>query len=391
VSDAEPAEDAARGFEASYGVAAAGVWSAPGRINLMGEHTDYNAGLCLPIALPHRTFAACSPRADGRWRVRSAQYPSSWEGSLDDVGPGAPEGWFSYVAGVPWALAEQGYDLPGLDVWVDGRVPAGAGLSSSAALECAVALALDDLGGLGLGGSDDGRAVLSAACDRAENVVAGAPTGGMDQVASLRCTAGHAVLLDCRDHSVVQVPLDLDAADLAWLVVDTKAEHRLVDGQYGERRASCERAAELLGVPSLREVEPDRLDAALEALPDEVIRRRVRHVVTEIERVRQCVALVHDRRLADLGPVFDASHASMRDDYEISCPELDLVVEASRAAGALGARMTGGGFGGSAIALVPADRLEAIAAAVLDAFAREGLRSPVIVPAYAAAGASRDR
>jgi galactokinase len=391
VSDAAPAEEAARGFEATYGAAAAGVWSAPGRINLMGEHTDYNAGLCLPIALPHRTFAACSPRPDGRWRVRSAQYSSSWDGSLDDVGPGAPKGWFSYVAGVPWAMTEEGYDLPGLDVWVDGRVPAGAGLSSSAALECAIALALDDLAGLGLGGSDEGRTVLSAACDRAENVVAGAPTGGMDQVASLRCTAGHAVLLDCRDRSVVQVPLDLDAAGLAWLVVDTKAEHRLVDGQYGERRATCERAAALLGVTSLREVAPEQLDAALESLPDEVMRRRVRHVVTEIERVRQCVALVRDGRLADLGPVFDASHVSMRDDYEISCPELDLVVEASRAAGALGARMTGGGFGGSAIALVPAARLEAIAAAVLDAFARERLRSPEVVPAYAAAGASRDR
>jgi galactokinase len=391
VSEDAPAEAAARGFQASYGGAPAGVWSAPGRINLMGEHTDYNAGLCLPIALPHRTFAACSPRPDGRWRVRSAQYSSSWEGQLDDVGPGTPEGWFSYVAGVPWALTDAGYDLPGLDVWVDGRVPAGAGLSSSAALECAVALALDDLAGLGLGGSDEGRAVLSAACDRAENVVAGAPTGGMDQVASLRCTAGHAVLLDCRDQSVVQVPLDLDSAGLAWLVVDTKAEHRLVDGQYGERRASCERATGLLSVPSLREVDPARLDAALAALPDEVMRRRVRHVVTEIERVRRCVALVRDGRLADLGPVFDASHSSMRDDYEISCPELDLVVEAGRAAGALGARMTGGGFGGSAIALVPADQHDAIAAAVLAAFAREGLRTPAVVPAYAADGASRDR
>ncbi len=280
---------------------------------------------------------------------------------------------------------------PALDVWVDGRVPAGAGLSSSAALECAVALALDDLAGLGLGGSDEGRAVLSAACDRAENVVAGAPTGGMDQVASLRCTAGHAVLLDCRDHSVVQVPLDLDSAGLAWLVVDTKAEHRLVDGQYGERRESCERAAAQLGVASLREIEVDRLDAALAALPDDVTRRRVRHVVTEIDRVRQCVSLVRAGRTADLGPVFDASHASMRDDYEISCPELDLVVESSRAAGALGARMTGGGFGGSAIALVPADRLDQIAAAVLDAFAREGFRTPVQVPAYAADGAARDR
>jgi galactokinase len=388
------AAGAADGFRTAYGDSPAGVWSAPGRINLMGEHTDYNAGLCLPIALPHRTFAACTPREDGRWRVRSAQSSSTWEGTVADVGPGRPTGWVAYVAGVAWALADalpDGADEPpGLDVWVDGRVPVGAGLSSSAALECSVALALDELAGLGLGASDSGRAVLAAACDRAENDIARAPTGGMDQVASLRCTAGHALLLDCRDGSVEQVPLDLEAAGLAWLVVDTKAEHRLVDGQYGERRRTCEAAAALLGISSLREVEPADLDDALDRLPDEVMRRRVRHVVTEIDRVRQSVALLGEHRIEELGPVFDASHASMRDDYEISCPELDLVCSTARTAGALGARMTGGGFGGSAIALVRAEDLERIGATVLAAFARAGLTTPALIPARPAAGADRD-
>ncbi len=386
------AAEASAGFTAAYGVAPSGVWSAPGRVNLMGEHTDYNAGLCLPIALPHRTFAAMSLRADRRLRIRSAQDPSVWEGSIDDVAPGHPSGWTAYIAGVPWAMADLAESpLPGFDVWLDGRVPLGAGLSSSAALECAVAIALDELAGLGLGGTDDGRARLAHACDRAENDIALAPTGGMDQAASLRCTAGHALLLDCRDGSVEQVPLDLGADDLAWLVIDTRARHALVDGQYGERRETCEAAAATLGVSSLREVDPVDLDAALDRLPDDVSRRRVRHVVTEIERVREMVALLRSGRAADLGPVLDASHTSMRDDYEISCLELDLAVETARAAGAVGARMTGGGFGGSALALVPADRSAAIGAAVEAAFAAEGLTAPGIIPAYAAAGAARDR
>jgi galactokinase len=391
VSRSTFAADAAVGFIAAYGTRPTGVWSAPGRVNLMGEHTDYNEGLCLPIALPHRTFAAVKRRGDDRLRVHSAQDATSWEGALEDIAPGRPDGWPAYVAGVPWALADLvGHPLPGLDVLVDGHVPLGAGLSSSAALECAVALALDELADLGLGGSDQGRGRLAEACDRAENVIARAPTGGMDQAASLRCTAGHALLLDCRDGSVEQVPLDLDAAGLAWLVVDTRARHALVDGQYGERRDTCEAAAAHLGLRSLREVDPAGLTATLDRLPDDVMRRRVRHVVTEIERVRETVALLRAGRVADLGPVLAASHASMRDDYEISCLELDLAVETARTAGALGARMTGGGFGGSAIALVPADRLDPIGAAVEAAFAEAGLRAPALIPAYPAEGAARD-
>jgi galactokinase len=385
------AADAAVAFMAEYGTRPTGVWSAPGRVNLMGEHTDYNQGLCLPIALPHRTFAAVKRRGDDRLRIRSVQDDNGWEGALEDIAPGHPEGWSAYVAGVPWALADAlGHHLPGLDILMDGHVPLGAGLSSSAALECAVALALDDLANLGLGGSDRGRARLAKACDRAENDIARAPTGGMDQAASLRCTAGHALLLDCRDGSVEQVPLDLDGAGLAWLVIDTRARHALVDGQYGERRETCEAAAAALGLESLREIEPGELDATLDRLPDEVMRRRVRHIVTEIERVRETVGLLRAGRVLDLGPVLDASHVSMRDDYEISCAELDLAVESACAAGALGARMTGGGFGGSAIALVPADRLDAIGAAVESAFAAAGFGPPGLIPAYPAEGAARD-
>jgi galactokinase len=391
VRRAELAAYAVREFTATYGTAPVGVWSAPGRVNLMGEHTDYNAGLCLPIALPHRTFAAAALRSDGRLRVRSAQETEPWEGALADVGPGRPAGWAAYVAGVPWAITQEvGRPLSGLDLWVDGHVPAGAGLSSSAALECAVAIALDDLTELGLAASDGGRARLAAACHWAENVVVQAPTGGLDQAASLRCREGHALLLDCRDRSVEQVPLDLAAHRLAWLVIDTRAAHQLVDGQYGERRATCEAAAALLGRPSLREVPVDRLEATLTELPDEVMRRRVRHVVTEIERVREAVSLLRAGRVDELGPVLDASHVSMRDDYEISCPELDLAVESACAAGALGARMTGGGFGGSAIALVPQDGQADIGRAVEAAFAEAGFAAPGVIPAYPAAGAGRD-
>ncbi|MBD8061503.1 galactokinase [Oceanitalea stevensii] len=377
-----------------------GVWAAPGRVNLIGEHTDYNGGLCLPVALPHRTYVAVRRRDDRTVRLSSAQEEGVRTVDLDGVGPagspGAVEGWPAYVVGVAWALVAEGLvpaeRVTGFDVAVDSCVPYGAGLSSSAALECAVAIALDELWGLGLAADDAGRARLAAACVRAENEVAGAPTGGMDQSASLRAQEARALLLDCRDGSTRQVPFALEAAGLELLVIDTRAPHALVDGQYAERRDSCERAARQLGVTTLREVED--LDAALAALDDPVVQRRVRHVVTEIGRVARFAeeldaGPLDTGRAAALGALMAGSHASMRDDYEISCAELDLAVETATAAGAHGARMTGGGFGGSAIALLPAGQAERVAGAVSAAFAAAGFAAPAFLLAPASAPAAR--
>jgi galactokinase len=366
----------AQSFSEAFGSEPSGVWSAPGRVNLIGEHTDYNAGLCLPIALPHRTYAAVRPRADRRLRLRSLQSSEQYELDLDDVAAGNPPGWGGYAAGVLWALQDAGHQVHGLDLMVHGQVPLGAGLSSSAALECSVAAAVSDLFDLGLLGDDRSRATLAAICVNAENTIAQAPTGGMDQSAALRCQAGHALLLDCRDGSIAQVPFDLSADGLALLVIDTRAEHTLVDGQYAERRQSCEEAARQLGLPSLRDVAFNDLDETLNRLPDSRIRARAKHVVTEIERVRQSVALLRAGRLPEVGSLFNASHVSMRDDFEISCAELDVAVEVATTHGALGARMTGGGFGGSAIALVPTGSTTEVASAITGAFADNGFGAP---------------
>lgn len=394
-----------------------GVWAAPGRVNLVGEHTDYNDGLCLPVALPHRTFVALRARPDRVVRLVSAQDAGGVpvELDLDRVGPvgsaDAVSGWPAYAVGVAWAIEQAGLGrVPGFDVAVDSCVPLGAGLSSSAALECAVAVALDDVAGLGLGADDAGRATLAAVCARAENEVAGAPTGGMDQAAALRARAGHALLLDTRDGGIEQVPLDLAASGLALLVIDTRAEHRLVDGQYARRRQVCEDAARVLGVESLRVVADavasgeTTLEAVLGRLADAEQRTRVRHVVTEIERVRFLVADLGsgagtDRAgggaplaggsLERVAAALDASHESLRDDYEVSSVELDVAVGAARAAGAHGARMTGGGFGGSAIALVDAGSAGDVMAAVARAFAGAGLDEPAFLIVDAAGPAGR--
>lgn len=384
------ADVASQLFRDTFGAPPEGMWSAPGRVNLIGEHTDYNAGLCLPIALPQRTFAAVRRRDDDLVRIVSAQGDGVVEVALDDVAPGRPGGWAAYVAGVPWALRRAGYAVSGLDVAVDGRVPLGAGLSSSAALECAVGAAASDLGDLGLMSDARGRAALAAACVDAENTIAQAPTGGMDQSASLLATAGHALLLDCRDQHTEQVPFDLEAAGLALLVVDTRAEHALVDGQYAERRESCERAAAELGAESLREVDPSTLGQSLAALSSDLLRRRTRHIVTEIARVVAAREALADNDFETLGRLFLESHASMRDDFEISVAQLDTAVEATVDAGALGARMTGGGFGGSAIALLPAERVEAATTAVEQAFSARGFHAPRCFAVTASAGAARE-
>jgi galactokinase len=378
----------AAAFRERFGTEPEGVWAAPGRVNVIGEHTDYNGGFVLPVALPHTTRAALARRGDGRLALASLQHPGEdADLALADLRPGTPSGWGGYVAGVVSGLGEAVGAAGGLSVLVDGDVPAGAGLSSSAALSCSVALGLRDLLGLELSRED-----LVDVARRAENDYVGAPTGILDQSASLLCRAGSALFLDTRDRSTEHVPLDLAAAGLALLVVDTGQTHTHADGGYGDRRRECEEAAARLGVRLLREVGGvDRL-AALEDGSDEgrVLLRRARHVVTENARVLELVGLLRtgtDPR--EIGPVLTAGHRSLRDDFEISTPLLDATVEAALAAGAHGARMVGGGFGGSAIALVDADAEERVIEAVAARFAEEGQPRPRAFSAVPSDGARR--
>jgi len=380
VAPGDPAEIAA-GL-ASRLTEPVGVFAAPGRVNLIGEHTDYNRGLCLPIALPHATYAAVARRDDDRLTVASVQRDDRFESRLDDIAPGAVTGWAAYVAGVARALREAGHDLPGMDLVVDGRVPLGAGLSSSAALVCSAALAMTAAAGADVAADD-----LVAPTMRAESEVAGAPTGGMDQTVSLLGTADHALLIDFSDHTTSQVRWALEAAGLTLLVVDTRAEHALVDGGYAARRADCEAAAAQLGLDSLREATQD----GVERLDDDRLRRRARHIVTEIDRVVQVIDALAAGDWEEVGAAFIASHASMRDDFEISCDELDLAVETAVVEGALGARMTGGGFGGSAIALVRSDDADRVARSIGAAFAGRDWPAPGVLPAPASAGARQIR
>jgi galactokinase len=375
-------------FHEEHGRTPVGVFAAPGRVNLIGEHVDYNGGLCLPMALPHATYAAVAPRTDDAVNLISGQQPDApFSGRLGELGPDRVSGWAAYGAGVLWALEEDGWRLPGMDIVVDSRVPLGAGLSSSAAIECAVALAAAELAGVAV--DDEVRSSLVQACMRAEREVAGAPTGGMDQTIALFGRAESALLLDCRDWSTRQVRWDPASADLTLLVVDTRASHSLSDGGYESRRRDCETAAAELGVELLRDVTDE--EAALASLDDERVRRRVRHVFTEIERVREAVDLLEADDFTGFGTTMTASHASLRDDYEVSVAELDVVVDTALAHGALGARMTGGGFGGSAIALVSTDDVEAVATAVEAAYQDRGWPAPGFLTALPSPGARRLR
>lgn len=357
---------------------------APGRINLIGEHLDYNGGRCLPMALPLATYAAVRLRSDNAVTLGSLQQAETWTSDLTRLGPGQVDGWPAYVAGVLWALRERGVDVPGLDVLVDGHVPLGAGLSSSAALECSVAIAVG--AALGHLDTETNRRQLVEDCIRAEREVAGAPTGGMDQTVSLLAREGHALLLDSTTGATTHVPWRPDADGLTILVVDTRASHELNDGGYASRRASCEDAAAQLGVGLLAEVTDH--EAALERLTgDEVVRRRARHVFTEIDRVGAAVDALEAGDFEAFGARLTESHASLRDDFEVSCAELDVVVDTCLAAGALGARMTGGGFGGSAIALLPEAAVPAASDAVRDGFATRQWPEPQIWQATPSEGA----
>jgi galactokinase len=386
-----PATRAADMFQRLHERAPTGVWSAPGRVNLIGEHTDYNDGYVLPFALPFRIAVAAAPRADGIVAITTVGDDGVPQQAnpvpVADLRPGSVTGWAAYPSGVCWVLREKGL-VDGVDLVIAGDVPAGAGLSSSHALQCATALAV-----LGLAGAEPGAAdgptlpEIAAWVQRSENEFAGIPTGLLDQTASLCCVAAHALFLDVRTGAMEQIPFDAPAADLEVLVIDTRAKHSHGDSGYRNRRRGCEKAASMLGVPSLRDIEPDQL-GDLE-LPPELV-PLVRHVVTENERVLEVVELLRIGQLAQIGPAITASHASLAMDYRVSCPELDEAVDSALGAGALGARMIGGGFGGSAIALVHADSVDEVGKATAAGFARRGFTAPRLFTAVPSAGAGRD-
>lgn len=386
----------ARELLTSLGATPAGEWSAPGRVNLIGEHTDYNDGFVFPFATPHRTHVAAATRSDGRLRVISTFDAVPVEVAIADLdalfptvdGEHAVPEWSAYPLGVAWALIQaSGADpatLTGADLAFASDVPVGAGLSSSAAIEGSTASALNELWDLGLD-----RVALAQVGRRAENEAVGAPTGIMDQMASMLGEPDAATFLDCRSLQTEEVELGFAPAGLTLLVMDTNVKHAHSTGGYGERRASCEKGAELMGVPMLRDLSVADLERAAEVL-DDVTFRRVRHIVTENQRVLDTVQTLRERGPRAIGPLLDASHVSMRDDFEISVPELDLAVDTARAAGAIGARMTGGGFGGAAIALVETGDVDTVAHAVEKAFADAGYTAPTIFPVSPSAGARRD-
>jgi galactokinase len=357
-----------------------GVWAAPGRVNLIGEHTDYSGGLVLPIAIDRTALIAARLRDDDVVRVSSLQMRGEVCVSLSDVHAGRSSGWTSYPLGVLWALHDAGLAMRGIDLLVDSEIPLGAGLASSAAIEVATALAFTELTAQQMSSLD-----IALCCQAGENAIAGAPTGVMDQVAVLLGRAGHALLLDCRTLDSELVPWRPADASLALLVIDTAVRHDNSGAGYRTRRDQCAQAAAALGVGTLRDATAEsgarRLTGAL--------RQRARHVVTENHRVVEVAEMLRAGHVAGIGPLFDASHASLRDDYEVSCAELDAAVEAARGAGAIGARMTGAGFGGCAIALVPVDSVGAVSTAVENAFAQRGYRPPGVSAVVTADGAHR--
>ncbi|MGQ1839259.1 galactokinase [Kocuria turfanensis] len=389
--DAARAVELAGRFAEVYGHAPDGVWRAPGRVNLIGEHTDYNDGFVLPFAIDRSAMVAVRLRRASEPDPEVVELASTYapDGGrlsrarfrIPDLAPGAVADWGAYPAGVVHVLGGlEAVQVPGFELLLDSTVPVGAGLSSSHAVEVATIVALNDLLGLGLD-----RPAMARLTQRAENEFVGAPTGIMDQSASLMGRAGAALFLDCRSLAAETVPLPLAEHGLAVLVIDTRVAHSHADGGYGARRASCEAGAAALGTASLREVPAE---ADLSAL-DAVTARRVRHVLTENARVLATVARLRAGDVAGIGELLVASHASLREDYEVSCPELDLAVDTALAAGAIGARMTGGGFGGSAIALVAAGEAERTAAAVTEAFARAGHRAPATFVVTPGDGADR--
>jgi galactokinase len=378
------------GFASNYGYQPAGVWSAPGRVNLIGEHTDYNEGFVFPFAINRHTFAAISLRNDSVVRVSSSFSPAVHEADVSSIARDEAHDWAAYPFGAAWAIQEMAnsllidFEAVGFDCYIESDVPVGAGLSSSAAIECSVALALNELWNVGLD-----RRQLALVGQMGENVIVGAPTGIMDQSASLLGETDHAVFLDCRSLEATAIPLGFAAAGLELLIIDTKVAHRLVDGGYATRRAACEAGAAALGADSLRDVSVSDLSRAQEVL-DAVTFRRVRHVVTENQRVLETVSTLKKSGPLTIGQLMYASHESMRDDFEISIDELDTAVEIALRHGAIGARMTGGGFGGAAIALTPIEKIGEVSLSILAEFEALGYEKPNIFAVSAAQGAKRE-
>lgn len=371
------------GFKAKFGRDPIGVWSAPGRVNLIGEHTDYNEGFVFPFAINRRTYAAFAPREDNLFCVASSFSEEAHEVELGTIERDDSHGWAAYPFGVAFAVSG-GKSMPGFDCFIDSDVPVGAGLSSSAAIECAVSLALNELWSTGLSRKD-----LARAGQIGENEIVGAPTGIMDQTASLFGELDHAVFLDCRSLEAKPIELGFGPAGLELLIIDTKVAHRLVDGGYAARRAACEKGAAAMGVASLRDLTIGDLDRARELL-DDVTFRRVRHVVTENARVLETVKVLQEKGPRAIGDLMHKSHESMRDDFEISVDELDTAVETATRHGAIGARMTGGGFGGAAIALTPIEKISEVTLSVIAEFEQLGYAKPDIFAVSPAPGARRE-
>ena len=378
-------------FEKLYGFTPTGVWSAPGRVNLIGEHTDYNDGFVFPFAINRRTFAAVRLREDNTCRVASSFESTVHEVALDAITKESVRDWAAYPFGVAWALqqaaAAAGVDtsaVTGFDIFIDSDVPVGAGLSSSAAIECAVAVALNELWNLGLE-----RRALARVGQHAENAIVGAPTGIMDQSASLLGETDHGVFLDCRSLEAEVVDLGFAREGLELLIIDTKVAHRHADGGYASRRAACELGAQTLGAKALRDLSVADLPRAAELL-DPLTLARVRHVITENQRVLDTVESLRSQGPSSIGKLMYASHVSMRDDFEISVDELDTAVETALRHGAIGARMTGGGFGGAAIALTPVEKISEVTLAVIAEFEVLGYAKPDVFVVSAAPGAHRE-
>ena len=343
------------------------VAAAPGRVNLIGEHIDYSDGFVLPFAIKDRTLVAARKRGDSTVRIASAQRRNKIVTvDISTVKPGLKGEWERYALGVLWALGVK----EGVDLLIDGHVPLGAGLSSSAALECSVATAMNHLFDLGFNLEE-----LARLTQKAENQYVGVPCGIMDQSVSLMATQGSALLLDCRDLTTKNIPFDVASSGLELLIIDTQAHHALTDGGYAERRASCDSVVAKLEITSLRELSMEQLENS-RGLLTETEFVRARHAVTEMKRVLECVEALSNSDFERVGQLINQSHASLRDDYTVSCPELDTAVEAALAAGALGSRMVGGGFGGSAIALIQASKTTETIKSVEKAFSSKGFKAP---------------